>query len=318
MQRIPGALVGFALAACVAPAWGLRLGHIPSQVCRQQREHDAAVIFLVPGKRDDGRLNMEKAAKDWDKALMSLQSLHLLNDGGRAEVRIFLDEQDDIPPEDVQELLDAVPASRDVCAVKIDFRRFPPGFSSNSTSPQVRRTKWGYEHMIRFFFVDIFTTDALRGLRYWMRMDADSVLQGPVDMDVFARLDDRPEVAYLHNSENRDKGDIIDGLCDFVRGYAQGHRDQVATGGGTNGTVPACRNSDVFVEGYFNNLEIGRVSAFQAPGVREFLDAVEASHGIYNHRWGDALLRRITVEMFGLGTEPVAEPLMESYKHSWD
>lgn len=319
-QMLPpatGLAIGLVISL-VHRASGLQLGGGQSQkVCRwiEQRSHDAAIIFLVPGRRADGRLNMIKAAKDWDKALASLQSLKQISDNGRAEVRIFLDREDDVPEEDVSELINAVPASRDVCVVKIQFRQFPEGFSADQAeSPQVRRTKWGYEHMIKFFFMGLFTTDVLQDLKYWMRMDADSTLRNPVNMDVFARLDDHPELAYLHNAANRDTGDIITGLCDFVGDYM---KDRWSIEGDSNSTVPACRAPDSYVEGYFNNLEIGRVSAFQTEEVLNFMKSVDLSHGIYTHRWGDALLRRITIEMFGLGTEPVPDALMASYKHSW-
>merc|ERR550537_1460788 len=59
--------------------------------------------------------------------------------------------------------------------------------------------------------------------------------------------------------------------------------------------------------GYINNLEVGRISAFQTPVATKFRQAVLQNAGIYKHRWGDAILRRMSLAL---------EQQSESGKHS--
>jgi len=270
------------------------------------RVHDAAIVYLVPSPDPSGRLNPDRAQTDWNATLQSLRSLTNLDDGNRAEVRIFLDESDVFSDDNIHDLLDAA-SPRAVCTIRIKFREFPEGFDPESSrSPSAVRSKWGYEHMIRFFFADIFMTDALSDLKYWMRMDTDSRFEFKVDADPFAILDKYPTLAYLHNAENRDHGEVTDGLCDFVQAYAQTH-DQ--------GQPESCASSDHFVRGYFNNLEVGRVEDFQTSSAIEFMLAVKATQGIYRHRWGDALLRRILIELLGLKVQPLPKAVLDSYQH---
>ena len=48
---------------------------------------------------------------------------------------------------------------------------------------------------------------------------------------------------------------------------------------------------------------------------RLFREAVVSSGGIYHHRWGDALLRRLSVELHGLLTCPLPAGYTASDRH---
>lgn len=287
---------------------GIRSGLVGERRCRGGRPgaHDAAIVYLVPSPDPNGRLNPIRAQTDWNATLLSLRSLTNFVDGNRAEVRIFLDDEDVFSDENIDELL-AAASPRDACTVRVKFRSFPRGFDPDgATSPSQVRSKWGYEHMIRFFFSDLFMTDALAGLKYWMRMDTDSFFRTKVVMDPFATLDKHQRLAYLHNKENKDHGNVTEGLCDFVRAYVQDRGQE---------EPDSCTLSDGYVRGFFNNIEVGRVEAFQSHAASDFMEAVQVTQGIYKHRWGDALLRRIMIELLGLQAESLPAALLESYQH---
>lgn len=282
------------------------------ETCKRKHEHDAVITYLVPAKG-----SVSYVGSDWEKALASLRSLRNLEDHDRAEVRIFLDEEDSFTSSDINELL-AAAAPRDVCTVSVRFRVFPSKKFSDSCNPSwaQRRSgnRWGYFHMIRFFFVDLFETDALKGFKYWMRMDTDSYFKEPVSLDPFQRLDHEEETVYLHNRGMRDCGPrgVVDGLAPFMQWYVGYHG------------LPSLPKSVVLLPGdrriacilgYYNNFEIGRIAAFQTPPMQSFRDAVQASAGIYSHRWGDALLRRISIELANMTAQPIDPILLHSYVH---
>ena len=87
-----------------------------------------------------------------------------------------------------------------ICAhLGIDESASPPWVQQRNQNP------WGYCHMIRFFFVDIFETAALQGFRYWLRMDTDSEWTRSAPLaGVLAYLDANEDLAYLHNNESED------------------------------------------------------------------------------------------------------------------
>mmetsp|Transcript_41478 Transcript_41478/g.72844 ORF Transcript_41478/g.72844 Transcript_41478/m.72844 type:complete len:358 (-) Transcript_41478:12-1085(-) len=265
--------------------------------CRRAAEHDAVILYLVPA-----RVNFPQ---DWADALHSLHTLRGLNDSNRAEVRLFVDRDDPVSHADAQELLDAA-APRDACVVPISFRQFPAGISEHSANPWSKRG-WGYEHMIRFFFDDLFEKSLLDGFKYWMRMDTDSCLKSTITIDPFGQLDKTEELAYLHNEKGMDCGPVVQGLHDFASRYARLHDKPEPEA--LRGKPIAC------VGTYGNNIEIGRISAFQSKDVREFQAAVRSSEGIYRHRWGDAALRRLAIHIAGLKSEPLPSELQSLNQH---
>jgi len=263
-------------------------------------QHDAAIVLLVPGPRSK--------TPDWSNTRTSLSSLKQIQDGGRAEVQIFHDEADHLSNEQLFELFEAA-KPRKSCATKLRFAKFPSGITFNSTSPWSKRSKWGYEHMIRFFFVDLFdqSTGFLAGLTYWMRLDSDSFFNAPVP-DPLKAFDEDPNLGYIHNTENTDCGIVASGLKAFAGSYAISHNMDP-------GSIPSLKAQSGCVKGFYNNLELGRISAFQTPDAKEWTQAVADSKGIYTHRWGDALLRRLLIELTKIKTIMISPEMRSSYHH---
>eukprot|EP00966_Prymnesium_polylepis_P025815 595203-Prymnesium_polylepis.1 len=56
-------------------------------------------------------------------------------------------------------------------------------------------------------------------------------------------------------------------------------------------TLPPLPTSRIF----FTNFFVSRVAWWDEPAVRQLLDAVNVSGGIYRHRWGDAPLQTAAV-----------------------
>ena len=160
---------------------------------------------------------------DWECARRMLSSLQQLRDGGRADVRIIHDRADETPTSALRELLFSVRGGRRACTVEYDLagNHTPLGLRSSWRSPLRRQpSEWGYQHMIRFFFADLFLDGVLpTRYRYWLRIDSDAMLWQPV-ANPSPFLDARPEVGYLHHEPTVDCGDVVRGLPAFADAWA--------------------------------------------------------------------------------------------------
>ena len=182
--------------------------------CHQPRS-DAVIVMLIPPRysmRHDG-------SSDWCCTLGAIRSLQRLHDDYRAEVRFFHDTEDEYNATDLAELVKAAQPRR-ACTVAYELARNAPilgtGYEPWQTPMRQLPKRWGYSHMIRFFFVDLFETSALSGYKYWMRLDSDSFFAKDF-VSPFTVLDEAPEIAYLHYRINGDCGGIVEGLGEFAQ-----------------------------------------------------------------------------------------------------
>jgi len=336
------AIVGLGVFVSTWACWALKteLGHdldsfqVFQNTCGSGNDgHDSVIILLAPPwdvKRALSFRAMDGSSSKSDRELtrMALHSLKYLQDDGRAQVRIFHDKDDKWPTSLLSELEEAA-SPRSVCTMAIDFRRFPEG-SKNLSEKYAWQTplremsfggaksrQWGYSHMIRFFFNDIFESSWLHGFKYWMRLDSDAWFTGNVS-DPFQYMDNRSEIGYLHYEDHHDCGRVAEGLHEFAHQWCRklGVEDVQALvhptlGNGDSDPEPSLH----CVSGYYNNLEVGRFSTFKTPAMQEWREAITKSGGIYRHRWGDALLRRLSVEMYKVPTAPVPKGMHDSYNH---
>ena len=78
---------------------------------------------------------------------------------------------------------------------------------------------------------------------------------------------------------------------------------------GLRPTIPPLPTDDI----YFTNFFVTRIGWWRQPAVRRFLDAVNASGGIYLHRWGDAPIQTAVIRL--LATPGSALHLALDYVH---
>lgn len=303
----------------------------------QHSTSDAVIVVLVPhhlstrgqstrGRQDSG----SKWMSDWKCARRMLSSLRLLQDDGRADVRIFHDRADATPTSALLELIGSVRGPRRACTVEYDLagNHTPLGVRRSSWKSPLRRrpSEWGYNHMIRFFFADLFLDGVLPAhYRYWLRIDSDAMFRQPV-ANPFPALDASPDVDYLHNEPTIDCGDVARGLPAFADAWAARSTDRSSSWHGREAarrarpeldgdTAQPEDSQEDCVLGWFNNIEVGRLSAFRTAGMAAFRRAVLSSGGIYSHRWGDALLRRLSLEFNGVGILALPRNLTGGYYH---
>lgn len=213
---------------------------------------------------------------------------------------------------------------RPVTFALVDFNAYPDGFDPNNETSVWRKRedyhKWGYHQMIRFFVTHIWNHDAVQTYETIMRLDSDSCWTATDPSKVpdaaFEALPELlPEYIYQHNLELSDNSDVCDGLYDFAQNYIDEHNITVANPSLWQ-EFERTWKGDKRCQMFYNNFEVSRISFMQQPQVRLWHEQVSEHKpfGIFRFRWGDAIIRRVTMAMFATPGSILGPP-SSGYKH---
>jgi hypothetical protein len=180
------------------------------------------------------------------------------------------------------------------------FRLFPVNFDPCKAATSYRvRGKWNYLLMIRFWFKLIFELPQLKEYEYIMRLDDDSQMTGKW-LNVFDEMRAKNAV-YFANNVDVDLEEQLPGtmkLKQITDKYIQQNNIAVKQRDMFDG---AFHNG--IVNNYYNNFEVSKTKFFQREDVRRWVDAIDATQGIFKYRWGDAVLRYLTLAIFAQPNE---------------
>jgi len=174
----------------------------------------------------------------------------------------------------------------------------------------------GYRMMCEAWGIKMPEVARRLGLKYFMRLDSDSKMtcdadrqQSPFDVMRSKCL------KYGYYNLSRDFWFWTQGFRDFLIGYASTHKKNFLPGAMESmaslyaepDKIVSKRAAGLPDEGkeiwlgrkmFYNNFEILQVDHFLQDSVKDFTAAVAKSHGIYKHRWGDAVIRYYQVAFF--------------------
>lgn len=176
-----------------------------------------------------------------------------------------------------------------------EFSSFPSGFNPYSTNPTwSKRGKWNYHHMIRFWFKLIFELPEIQQYDYIMRLDDDSQLLG-IWFNVFTMLNKKNAVYFANNQLIEYENGLPDTmkLKDICLTYKK--NTNISLDDPKKFEHTFLKNG---IRTYYNNFEIMNTHFFRRTDVRQWIDMIDATHGIYKYRWGDAVLRYLTLMFF--------------------
>jgi hypothetical protein len=193
--------------------------------------------------------------------------------------------------------------------VKWLWESYPVDFDPVNTSNFwiVKGRKWGYQHMIRFFWRSVFMLPETANVSAYMRLDGDSCIR---DVRRSPRNLLRGGVVYVKNHNFIDQLGVCREMEGFMKDYLRHFNITVAN-------PNAWRSIFMWggVEGFYNNLELMDMSFWLRPDVQHFVHFVDASWGIYLYRWGDAPLRCIAFAIFGTPEQVADRPREWLYQH---
>jgi hypothetical protein len=175
------------------------------------------------------------------------------------------------------------------------FASFPDGFDPYLIEPTFwYRGKWNYHQMIRFWFKHVFEIDKLQRFEYVMRLDTDSRLLGRW-FNVFEMMKVK-QLVYLANEQQLELEKVLPGTMKLQTFFVE-YLNQMQLVPQDQAKVDSAFTKDT-IRIYYNNFEVFQTKFFRRTDVRSWIDAIDASHGIYKYRWGDAMLRYLTLALF--------------------
>ena len=145
-----------------------------------------------------------------------------------------------------------------------------------------------YSVMIDFWVRQVFEQPRVKQLKYFARLDSDSLLGSPIQYDMFQMMHIEG-FRYGYRVVSMDGPSVTYGMWPFVKEFVD-----------NNTIVPKSKIRwpikkkmfEAHVPVYYNNFEIVHVpTALTSPVWRTFTEAVVKSQNIYFRRWGDAPLR---------------------------
>jgi hypothetical protein len=147
----------------------------------------------------------------------------------------------------------------------------------------------GYRHMCHFFANDIFYHEALQPYAYYMRLDTDSQILGPINYDIFDSMAANNQ-KYGYITEFMDQPSVADGLWPCVQKYLDTHPEVKP--------LKQLYTDILQYRCYYTNFEVCNIAWFKQGEWPAMFRAVDEAGGIYTIRWGDHIIRFIGVNMF--------------------
>lgn len=171
-----------------------------------------------------------------------------------------------------------------------------PKFLDISKVPEKVMTKTvGYRHMCRFYSGTMYHQEILKGTDYYLRLDNDSFINSPVEYDIFEYMKKNNFVYGYHNILE-DNPQVVVGLWEACSVYSQ-----------TRKTFKLA-NDIPYPKIYYTNFEIAKFDWFLSPEYLDFYNFIDMLGGIYHHRWGDAPIKFLGIEML----------LEDKFKHKFE
>lgn len=197
----------------------------------------------------------------------------------------------------------------------ISFQEYPLGFNPITETPIKRkRSKWGYSQMCRFWIYRIWKHEIISNYTTLMRMDNDSCFKNSTNR-IYPLLPTLNQtLVYKSNRKGVDSRRFTRGIWTLVESYVNQHN-----------ITPQNPELWAFVKesdgraSYFNNFEISRVSFFQRDDVMRFQEHVTEMEpfGVFRKRWGDAVIRFITLAIFASPDQIDQSDTAEYYGHRY-
>jgi alpha 1,2-mannosyltransferase len=148
--------------------------------------------------------------------------------------------------------------------------------------------RWGinYRHMCQFRTIDQW--EYLSQYDYVMQLDDDGWIESSVNYDIFNYCrKNNYKFCYIDRRGEMHQN-TIKTLPKFTKKYVIENNVDI------NCSIEDIHLNDAFI----NHIYITNVSFWQRDKIREYLDAIDKSGGIYKYRWGDSPILSLAIKMF--------------------
>ena len=150
----------------------------------------------------------------------------------------------------------------------------------------------GYRDMCKFFTKDIFDDDLFVDTEYFIRIDSDSFFLN-IERNFIINLQKiKADYAYLNGTiQLEDKGVAL--------GFGQCLFQFCKKNNMNKDFLNICQEATLRPHIYYTNFEVIKLKWIHKEINQKLLDHIISNKGIYNYRWGDALIRYYTIKLIG-------------------
>jgi alpha 1,2-mannosyltransferase len=173
---------------------------------------------------------------------------------------------------------------------KLTFK-FKPGVDQTKFPKKYLGFSINYRHMCRFFSMGIYEQKIMDKYDWYWRLDTDSFILDTINYDVFEFMA-KNKIMYGYNHIAVDSKELTIDLKKTFDEYVLKKK-----------IVPKSLSRLVpfgiwFGQFFYTNFTITNTAFWKSKKVKDFLDYIDKSGGIYKYRWGDTPIHFLTAALF--------------------
>ena len=257
--------------------------------------------------------------KTWSEFLISLELLHknILNSlTCKYKIIIFCEDE---PIKNVKIYINYLSKEKniDIHLKKISLQKYVKRKDTDlyikdfpSAANCTLSTSLGYRDMCKFFANDVFFDDELKDVEYFIRLDTDSFFIFTTKMFIKELQKINCDYGYIKNTMQKEDKAVSLGFGKCL--YEFCHKNKYDLFKFRN-FINLCQDATLNPKIFYTNFEIVKLSWVRSSQHKKLLKYILNSKGIYNYRWGDALIRYYVVNLLNASVKELKGCL---YKHS--
>ncbi len=171
-------------------------------------------------------------------------------------------------------------------------------------------TSLGYRDMCKFFSIDVFNDRNLDQTEYFVRLDTDSFFLSASNYFIQDLQNITLDYGYISNTIQIEDKAVSLGFGKCLYNYCKrNYKNSLIN----NNYINLCQEATLKPKIFYTNFEIVKLSWARSAKHQRLLKHIINAKGIYNFRWGDALIRYYSINLLGASKKALKGCL---YKHS--
>ncbi len=171
-------------------------------------------------------------------------------------------------------------------------------------------TTLGYRDMCKFFAYDIFFDEKFNDTEYFVRMDTDSFFISTNNRFIKKFTNFKKDYGYIKNTVQNEDKSVSLGFGKCLWKFHNLKKNKLSE---SEYILKICQEATIKPKIFYTNFEIVKINWARSNSHKKIMNYIINSKGIYNHRWGDALIRYYVINLLKAKKESLYGCL---YKHS--
>ena len=171
-------------------------------------------------------------------------------------------------------------------------------------------TSLGYRDMCKFFAFDIFFDKCFDEVEYFVRLDTDSFFIYTNKKFIKNLESLNSEYAYIANTIQAEDKAVSLGFGKCIYNFCKKNTNTIFK---DINYLNLCQEATLKPKIFYTNFEIVKINWARSNNHKKMMGHIIRSKGIYNHRWGDAIIRYYVVNLLLASKKSLKGCL---YKHS--